>query len=166
MKNWMLPVRAVQAVLSIVVLGLMAYGTHSPTPYPILRQSTLLCSSKISHHAYILSLCQSILLTIPTVSSWWATHWRQSSPIEINYLIFAPAWSLLVLAPLILTSLSKFAHVAEKGAVKWALLGVEAMTMLFWLSGFVALGVFLSGRICFGMVRVISTSYFTCQKLR
>lgn len=111
MKNWMLPVRAVQAVLSIVVLGLMAY-----------------------------------------VSSWWATHWRQSSPIEINYLIFAPAWSLLVLAPLILTSLSKFAHVAEKGAVKWALLGVEAMTMLFWLSGFVALGVFLSGRICFGMV--------------
>jgi hypothetical protein len=28
--NWILPVRAAQAVLSIVVLGLMAYGTSSP----------------------------------------------------------------------------------------------------------------------------------------
>ena len=33
--NWILPVRAAQAVLSIVVLGLMAYGkppTHLPYP--------------------------------------------------------------------------------------------------------------------------------------
>ncbi|KAJ5023138.1 hypothetical protein J3E72DRAFT_388592 [Bipolaris maydis] len=109
--NWMLPARAAQAVLSIVVLGLMAY-----------------------------------------VSSWWSSHWRQSSPIEINYLIFAPAWSLLTLAPLMLISLGKFAHLAEQTAMKWTLLGIEGMTMLFWLSGFVSLGVFLNGRICFGMV--------------
>ncbi|USP80551.1 hypothetical protein yc1106_07825 [Curvularia clavata] len=109
--NWVLPVRGAQAVLSIVVLGLMAY-----------------------------------------VSSWWSSHWRQSSPMEINYLIFAPAWSLLTLAPLILISLSKFSHLAEQRMVKWALLAIEGMTMLFWLSGFVSLGVFLSGRICFGMV--------------
>lgn len=109
--NWMLPVRATQAVLSIVILGLMAY-----------------------------------------VSSWWSSHWRQSSPIEINYLIFAPAWSLLTLAPLLLISLGKFTHLAEQTTMKWALLGIEGMTMLFWLSGFVSLGVFLNGRICFGMV--------------
>lgn len=36
--------------------------------------------------------------------------------------------------------------------MKWALLGLEGLTMLFWFSGFVALAVFLSGRICFGMV--------------
>ncbi|KAH6868810.1 hypothetical protein BKA58DRAFT_317599 [Alternaria rosae] len=109
--NWILPVRAAQAVLSIVVLGLMAY-----------------------------------------VSSWWSTHWRQSSPMEINYLIFAPSWTILSLIPLLLTSLPKFSHLSEKGSVKWALLGLEGLTMLFWFSGFVALAVFLSGRICFGMV--------------
>lgn len=40
--------------------------------------------------------------------------------------------------------------------IKWALLAIEGMTMLFWLSGFVSLGVFLSGRICFGMVCITS----------
>jgi hypothetical protein len=34
--NWMLPVRAVQAVLSIVILGLMAYGT-SDSSYSALQ---------------------------------------------------------------------------------------------------------------------------------
>lgn len=76
--------------------------------------------------------------------------------MEINYLIFAPAWSLLTLAPLILFSLSKFSHLAEQRMIKWALLAIEGMTMLFWLSGFVSLGVFLSGRICFGMVCITS----------
>ncbi|KAF1835264.1 hypothetical protein BDW02DRAFT_597520 [Decorospora gaudefroyi] len=108
--SWIHPVRALQAALSIVVLGLMSY-----------------------------------------VSSWWSTHWRQSSPSEINYLIFAPAWTILALAPLLLIPL-KYSHLQDRGLVKWALLGLEGMTMLFWFSGFVALGVFLSGRICFGMV--------------
>ncbi|CAN9388898.1 unnamed protein product [Alternaria alternata] len=110
--NWVLPVRAVQFVLSVAVLGLMAY-----------------------------------------VSSWWSTHWRQSSPSEINYLIFAPSWSLLSLVPLLLLQLvPKFESLRDKASVKWALLGLEGLTMLFWFSGFVALAVFLSGRICFGMV--------------
>lgn len=76
--------------------------------------------------------------------------------MEINYLIFAPAWSLLAIAPLILISLRKFSHMADQTMVKWGLLAVEGMTMLFWLTGFVSLGVFLSGRICFGMVCIIS----------
>ncbi|CAA9963624.1 hypothetical protein P3342_010055 [Pyrenophora teres f. teres] len=109
--NWVHGVRAVQTVLSVAVLGLMAY-----------------------------------------VSSWWASHWRQSSPMEINYLIFAPAWSILALIPIIATSTNKYKHLAEQPSVKWAVLGLEGLTMLFWFSGFVALGVFLSGRICFGMV--------------
>ncbi|KAF1944879.1 hypothetical protein EJ02DRAFT_397353 [Clathrospora elynae] len=108
--NWVLAVRAVQTVLSIIVLGLMAY-----------------------------------------VSSWWSIHWRQSSPSEINYLIFAPAWSLLALVPLLLVPL-KFSHLQDSTAGRWGMLGLEGLTMLFWFAGFVALAVFLSGRICFGMV--------------
>jgi hypothetical protein len=131
--NWVLPVRAVQFVLSVVVLGLMAYGTFlSPFSFP----TTL--------HPSDFPL---------SVSSWWSTHWRQSSPSEINYLIFAPSWSLLSLVPLLLLQLvPKFESLRDKASVKWALLGLEGLTMLFWFSGFVALAVFLSGRICFGMV--------------
>ncbi|CAN9412186.1 unnamed protein product [Alternaria alternata] len=97
--NWVLPVRAVQFVLSVVVLGLMAY-----------------------------------------VSSWWSTHWRQSSPSEINYLIFAPSWSLLSLVPLLLLQLvPKFESLRDKASVKWALLGLEArastaISALSWLA--------------------------------
>jgi hypothetical protein len=39
--NWILPVRATQAVLSIVVLGLMAYGMSSPSPSHTLPHHTV-----------------------------------------------------------------------------------------------------------------------------
>ena len=35
---------------------------------------------------------------------------------------------------------------------KFAILAVEAVTMIFWFAGFVALAVFLSGRMCYGRV--------------
>ncbi|KAH3955623.1 hypothetical protein HBI56_022150 [Parastagonospora nodorum] len=108
--NWILPVRGVQAVLSITVLGLMAY-----------------------------------------VSSWWATHWRQSSPMEVNFLIFAPSWTVLALGALIVVPL-KFSHMLSSKAAKVGLLVLEGLTMLYWFGGFVALAVFLSDRICFGTV--------------
>ncbi|KAF1844668.1 uncharacterized protein K460DRAFT_365611 [Cucurbitaria berberidis CBS 394.84] len=107
---WIHPVRAVQAILSLTVLGLMGY-----------------------------------------VSSWWSTHWRQSSPSEVNFLLFAPAWSVLVLVPLLVIPL-RFSHLLLSPAAKYGLLGLEALTMLFWFGGFIALAVFLRDRICFGMV--------------
>ncbi|KAH7412174.1 hypothetical protein DE146DRAFT_642472 [Phaeosphaeria sp. MPI-PUGE-AT-0046c] len=108
--NWVIPVRAVQGVLSLTVLGLMAY-----------------------------------------VSSWWATHWRQSSPMEINFLIFAPSWSVLALAALVVVPM-KFSHMLSSKGAKMGLLALEGLTMLYWFAGFIALAVFLSDRICFGAV--------------
>jgi hypothetical protein len=32
------------------------------------------------------------------------------------------------------------------------MVGAEGLVVVFWFAGFVALAVFLSGRICFGMV--------------
>ncbi|KAI8943741.1 hypothetical protein NX059_001721 [Plenodomus lindquistii] len=104
------PLRALQAILSIVTLGLMAY-----------------------------------------VSSWWTTHWRQPGPSEINFLIFAPIWSLLSLIALLLLPL-RFSHLLAKPTLRYGVLALEAMTMMYWFAGFVALAVFLSDRICFGMV--------------
>ncbi|KAF2826462.1 hypothetical protein CC86DRAFT_455943 [Ophiobolus disseminans] len=108
--SWIYPVRGVQAVLAIAVLGLMGY-----------------------------------------VSSWWATHWRQSSPSEVNFLIFAPSWTILTLVLLVALPL-KFSHLLSSKAAQWGLLGLELLTMLYWFGGFVALAVFLSDRICFGTV--------------
>ncbi|KAF2033507.1 hypothetical protein EK21DRAFT_58428 [Setomelanomma holmii] len=108
--NWILPVRGVQAVLAITVLGLMAY-----------------------------------------VSSWWLSHWRESSPSEVNFLIFAPSWTVLALVPLIAMPW-RFSHLLSSSLAKWGLLTLEGLTMLFWFGGFVALAVFLSDRICFGTV--------------
>ncbi|KAL5118822.1 hypothetical protein ACEQ8H_003325 [Pleosporales sp. CAS-2024a] len=108
--SWILPVRGVQVVLNITVLGLMAY-----------------------------------------VAQWWSTHWHQSSPSEVNFLIFAPAWSVLVLASVIIVPL-KFSHMLSSKTAQIGLLAMEGLTMLYWFGGFVALAVFLSGRICFGTV--------------
>lgn len=85
------------------------------------------------------------------VSSWWTTHWRQSSPSEVNFLIFTPAWSLLALIPLLLIPL-RFSHLLNTPAGRYGLFALESLTMLYWFTGFVALSVFLSDRICFGMV--------------
>jgi hypothetical protein len=91
------------------------------------------------------------VLTPPVVSSWWSTHWRQSSPSEVNFLIFAPSWTILALAALIVVPL-KFSHMLSSKAAKCGMLALEGLTMLYWFGGFVALAVFLSDRICFGTV--------------
>lgn len=135
--NWIHPVRGVQAVLAIVVLGLMGYGNSTPVQRPpfFSPQDFLITDNEI-------------------VASWWTSHWRQISPTEINFLVFAPAWSLFALVPLLLIPL-KFNHVLNTPAGRYGIVALEGLTMLFWLGGFVALAVFLSGRICFGMVGYI-----------
>jgi hypothetical protein len=71
--------------------------------------------------------------------------------MEVNFLIFAPSWTILALAALIVVPLKFSNKLSSKGA-KWGLLALEGLTMMYWFSGFVALAVFLSGRICFGTV--------------
>jgi hypothetical protein len=127
--NYILPIRAVQAVLSITVLGLMSYGA------PLQPKALFLF----------------YLLSPIAVSSWWSSHWRQSSPSEVNFLIFAPSWTVLTILALVLAQL-RYSHLTSSKGAQWSLLALEGLTMLFWFGGFVALAVFLSDRICFGTV--------------
>ncbi|KAK0112599.1 hypothetical protein ONS95_014342 [Cadophora gregata] len=94
-----LPIRAVQALFSIIVLGTLAYAADR----------------------------------------------LFDSPSEINFLIFASVWTLLALAYLILAPMKfpQFAH-------KFAILGVEAVTMIFWFAGFIALADLLGDARCSG----------------
>ncbi|KAF9732009.1 hypothetical protein PMIN02_000372 [Paraphaeosphaeria minitans] len=102
--------RAVQVLLSVIVLGLMAY-----------------------------------------VASWWSSHWRAMSPVEVNFMVFSPAWSLLALGALVVVP-TKFPSPAASSPVRFGLLALETLTMLYWFGGFIALALFLRDRICFGAV--------------
>lgn len=86
---YILPLRAVQAVLSIIVLGLTAY---------IINQS------------------------------WWG--W---SPDSVDFMLFTSIWTLLAIAYLILAP-ARFPAAAHK----YAICGVEALTMIFWFAAWVA----------------------------
>ncbi|KAF2688594.1 hypothetical protein K458DRAFT_400752 [Lentithecium fluviatile CBS 122367] len=85
------------------------------------------------------------------VASWWTSHWRQMSPVEVNFMIFSPVWSLLALAALIVVPW-KMPYVAQNSGPKIGLLVLELVTTLYWFGGFIALAVFLNDRICFGTV--------------
>lgn len=77
------------------------------------------------------------------------------SPVEVNFMIFSPVWSLLALAALIVVPM-KLPAVAEQTGPKIGLFILELITSLYWFGGFVALAVFLNDRICFGTVCTIA----------
>ncbi|KAF2462384.1 membrane-associating domain-containing protein [Lineolata rhizophorae] len=81
------------------------------------------------------------------VSDWWNFQWRSISPTEVNFLIFSSVWTILALAYLVVAPW-RFPVAAHK----FAILGVECLTMLFWFAGFIAIAVFLTDRDCFGSV--------------
>ncbi|KAK3660852.1 hypothetical protein LTR56_000610 [Elasticomyces elasticus] len=102
-----------------------------------------------------LRVAQTILALITLgltayVADWWGKYWHAISPSQINFLVFASVWTLfpallyLILVPWRFSE-TKLHH-------KFAILGMEVLTMLFWFAGFVALAVFLSDRVCFGHV--------------
>jgi hypothetical protein len=84
-----------------------------------------------------------------TVANWWGGYWHATSPDEVNFLIFASVWSILSLIYLIIVPW-RFSDTPAHH--KFAILAVEAVTMIFWFAGFIALAVFLSDRVCFGHV--------------
>ena len=84
-----------------------------------------------------------------TVASWYNTQPKLSSPSQINYLIAISIFTLcisLVYLTVFPKFLAQFCH-------RYAILGVEILTMLFWFAGFIAVAIFMSGQgICRGPV--------------
>jgi len=97
--GFILPVRVVQAVFAIIVLGLMAYAASD-----------------------------------------WSYYW---SPSEVNFLLFTSIWTILALIYLILTP-THYPTIAHK----YGILAAEALTMIFWFAGFIALAVLLTDVGC------------------
>jgi len=63
-------------------------------------------------------------------SSRWSGSW---SPSSINFLLFTSVWTILALAYLLVAPV-RF----ERLAHKFGILAVEAVTMIFWFAGWIA----------------------------
>jgi hypothetical protein len=87
-----LPLRVVQALFTIIVLGLTAYIVDAYT-----------------------------------------NPWASWSPHSVNFMLFTSIWTLLAVVYLVLTP-TRFPRAAHK----FAILGVEALTMIFWFAAWVA----------------------------
>ena len=63
-----------------------------------------------------------------------------SSPSSVSFLIFASLWTVLLALPYLTITPRFFPTAAHKHGI----LAAEAVTMLFWLAGFLAEAVFMS----------------------
>ena len=72
------------------------------------------------------------------------------SPSQINFLLFASVWTLLLALPYLTLSYRFYPDAAHK----FGIFAAEFVTMVFWFGGFIALAVFVtsflgcSGPIC------------------
>lgn len=89
-----------------------------------------------------------------------AAHWYNTrslyldSPSRVNFLIFVSVWTLLALIYLALTPrfFPSLAH-------KFAILALDAVTMIFWFAGWVALAVFKDNlQLCWGGICHVMTA--------
>jgi Membrane-associating domain len=77
-------------------------------------------------------------------------HSLYSSPDRVNFLIFNGIWTALLVVPFLTLAPRYFPRAAHP----YAILAVEALTMLFWFAGFIAHAVFVSalmycrGNVC------------------
>ena len=76
------------------------------------------------------------------VASWMGDNRIYGAPSEVSFLLFCSIWTLIAIAFLLVVSV-KFASTIASHA--YALLAVEAVTMLFWFAGFIALAVYIGG---------------------
>lgn len=73
---------------------------------------------------------------------WGVNH---SSPASVNFLIFSSVWSLLALIYIIYVHVIANRHGSAHKYDSYAVLGLDAMTAIFWLAGFIALAKLVGG---------------------
>ena len=123
LETIIIALRAVQALFAIIVLGLTGHGKHPSPSYPSSSHPPPTISTNEKSPQLTKSPSQ--------VASYGLT------PSSDSFMVFASVWTLLILIYLGLAPrfFSAFAHPI-------AMLGLDALTMLFWFAGFIALAVF------------------------
>ena len=60
-----------------------------------------------------------------------------AAPSNLSFLVFAAVWSIIIVLWQVLTP-----RYAERLAHRFVILGLDAITMIFWFAGFIALAVY------------------------
>ena len=157
--------RVTQFIFAVISLGLVGYSESSLHPLsPLLQKGYLSPQQSPSQTTSSrFALCASPPPPVtPADSPPQAAHWYnahstyQDSPTRVNFLIFVSLWTLLALIYLALTPrfFPSLAH-------KYAILGLDFVTMIFWFAGWIALAVYkenlllCGGNICHVMTAAI-----------
>jgi Membrane-associating domain len=83
------------------------------------------------------------------VASWYNNNTLYSSPDRVDFLIFVGIWTALLVIPFLTLTPRYFPKIAHP----FAILAIEAVTMIFWFAGFIAHAVFLTSLLhCNGNV--------------
>jgi Membrane-associating domain len=61
------------------------------------------------------------------------------SPDEVNFMLFNGIWTTFLALPFLILS----PRIIQAAELKYALLAVDAVTMIFWFAGYIALGAWL-----------------------
>jgi uncharacterized membrane protein (DUF485 family) len=90
-----------------------------------------------------------VLALTAFVANWYNTSTFTASPSQVNFLLFCGIWTFVLAVPYLVLAPRYFAQAAHK----YGILAAEAVTMLFWFAGFIALAVFISNLLfCRGNV--------------
>ncbi|KAL2367156.1 hypothetical protein RJZ57_008504 [Blastomyces gilchristii] len=82
---------------------------------------------------------QVVLAIIILGLTGWVVNRTRGNSDETNFLLFDSIWTFIIAVPYLVLAplyLQKFAH-------KYALIAVEAVTLLFWFAGFIAVAAVL-----------------------
>lgn len=119
---WIYPVRAVQALFAVIVIGLTGYG--------LFRTKSFENSQKKTNKS-------------PVVSTFY-NGWSYSD--TVNFLLFLGCWTAFVAVPYLAISPIWFPRLAHHYVIP----AVEVITMIFWFAGFIAMGAMLPRPRCHG----------------
>lgn len=109
-----------------------------------LHKALLLSLSSVSlpivRHFHLNTIEVETLMKFLVVHAWDNRHWSVS---QANFLLFCSIWSILILAYLVIAPMRFLA-----AAYKFATLGIDAITMIFWFAGFIAFSVLIGDSGC------------------
>lgn len=113
---WIYPVRAVQALFGVIVIGLTGYGLF------ILKNIRNIRNINTNKS--------------PVVSTFY-NEWSYSN--TVNFLLFLGCWTTFVAVPYLVISPIWLPRLAHHHIIP----AVEVITMIFWFAGFIAMGAML-----------------------
>lgn len=125
MVNWLLPVRALQFIFAIIVIGISGY-----------------CTQFLTHRALLWAISLEVLLVTNVVTDVGQVDDPGFSSSRTNYNLFTGLWTIVVLVYLI-----GILFIFKDSAISHPLgsIVLDGLTWLFWTAAFACAAAVISG---------------------